>query len=56
MVFALNSHLSEPAAAYQNMNGILHSSRPEYFQGEEVARTSTPFGLYNHNTTIKIDQ
>jgi len=33
----------EPAAAYQNMNVIQHSPRPEYFQGEEVARTSTPF-------------
>ena len=57
MVFALNSHLSEPAAAYQDMNVILHSSRPEYLQREEVARTSTTFGLYiNHNTTLKIDQ
>ncbi|KAL9965787.1 hypothetical protein ACROYT_G029634 [Oculina patagonica] len=32
----------EPATAYQNMV-ILPSSRPEYFQGEELPRSSSPF-------------
>ena len=33
--------------AYQGEEVILPSSQPEYFQGEELPRTSSPFGEYN---------
>ena len=38
--------LSESAPAYQSVEVILPSSQPAYFQGEELPRTSSPFGLY----------
>ena len=41
---------SEPMVAYQGEEVILPSSQPEYFQGEELPRTSSPFGEYNSTT------
>jgi len=38
---------SKPATAYQNVEVVLPSSQPEYFQGEELPRTSSPFGEYS---------
>ena len=37
--------LSDPATAYHGMEVILPSSQPQYFQGEELPRTSSPFGM-----------
>ena len=55
MFFWFKSLFSEPAAGYQNTEVILHSSRPQYFQGEDLPRTSSPFGLYYYSTTNIVD-
>ena len=48
MFFSFDRSFNQQPTTFPGMEVILPSSQPEYFQGEELPRTSSPFGVYSH--------
>ena len=48
MFFSFDRSFNQQPTTFPGMEVILPSSQPEYFQGEEIPRMSSPFGVYSH--------
>ena len=48
LFFSFDRSFNQQPTTFPGMEVILPSSQPEYFQGEEIPRTSSPFGVYSH--------